>query len=170
MSQINTELGRGSTTSITIDTAEGGGYGTINVCSASRPSSANPASISEWYNYNHSLRASTYLTGAEGPTGDAAGACALSIANAYTIYTLSSVYYFNDICTTVITDGYYRDSTSSNSYYFVGGALISSAACATTTTTTTTTTTAGCACISNVCTSACPNADNFCADLDGCFI
>lgn len=53
MSQINTELGRSSTASISLDTAENGGYATINTCSASRPSATNPASMSEWYNYNH---------------------------------------------------------------------------------------------------------------------
>jgi hypothetical protein len=53
MSQINTELGRSSTAAISLDTAENGGYATINVCSPSRPSSTNPATMSEWYSYNH---------------------------------------------------------------------------------------------------------------------
>lgn len=54
MSQINTELGRSSTAQISLDTAENGGYGAINTNSASRPNSANPAAMSEWYSYNHS--------------------------------------------------------------------------------------------------------------------
>jgi hypothetical protein len=53
MSQINTELGRSSTAAIALDTAENGGYATINVCSASRPSATNPATMSEWRGYNH---------------------------------------------------------------------------------------------------------------------
>ncbi len=53
MSQINTELGRSSTAQISLDTAENGGYATINQNSNSRPSSNNPASLSEWYSYNH---------------------------------------------------------------------------------------------------------------------
>lgn len=53
MSQINTELGRASNATISLDTAENGGYGVINPRSFNRPNSANPASISEWYNYNH---------------------------------------------------------------------------------------------------------------------
>jgi hypothetical protein len=53
MSQINTELGRASNAEISLDTAENGGYATINVSSASKPSSANPATMSEWYSYNH---------------------------------------------------------------------------------------------------------------------
>jgi hypothetical protein len=53
MSQINTELQRSSTATISLDSAENGSYATINTCSSSRPSSSNPASMSEWYSYNH---------------------------------------------------------------------------------------------------------------------
>jgi len=54
MRSINAELGRTSTSTISLDTAENGGYGAINAFSRSRPSSANPAAISEWYGYDHS--------------------------------------------------------------------------------------------------------------------
>ncbi len=50
---INQELGRSFTALIGIDEAENGVYATINTNSAFRPDSANPASISEWYRYNH---------------------------------------------------------------------------------------------------------------------
>ena len=53
MSQINSELGRGSTSQISLDAAENGSYGAINQSSTSRPNSSNPAAISEWYGYNH---------------------------------------------------------------------------------------------------------------------
>jgi hypothetical protein len=53
-SAINTELTRSASATISIDTAENGGYAAINQCSPSRPSSDNPASYSEWRNYNHS--------------------------------------------------------------------------------------------------------------------
>jgi hypothetical protein len=53
MSQINSELQRSSTATISLDAAENGSYATINTCSSSRPSSGNPASMSEWYSYNH---------------------------------------------------------------------------------------------------------------------
>jgi hypothetical protein len=60
MSDINVELGRSSTANISLDTAENGGYGAINTNSASRPSGTNPASMSEWYGYNHNAAGQTY--------------------------------------------------------------------------------------------------------------
>jgi len=54
MRSINAELGRTTSAQISLDTAENGGYGAINQNSRSRPSSANPAAISEWYSYDHS--------------------------------------------------------------------------------------------------------------------
>lgn len=57
MSQINAELGRGCCPQISLDTAENGGYVAINTFSTFRPSSANPATISEWYRYNHNASA-----------------------------------------------------------------------------------------------------------------
>ena len=54
MSEINTELGRTSTATISLDSAESGTYATINTASASYPNDARPASISEWYSYDHS--------------------------------------------------------------------------------------------------------------------
>lgn len=57
MSEINTELGRTSTATISLDDAESGVYATINTASASYPSNAQPASMSEWYSYDHSAAA-----------------------------------------------------------------------------------------------------------------
>jgi hypothetical protein len=37
-----------------LDTAENGGYSAINTCGSPFPLSANAASMSEWYSYNHS--------------------------------------------------------------------------------------------------------------------
>lgn len=53
MGDINVELGRSRTAEISLDTAENGGYGAINQASGSKPSSSNPAAVSEWYSYNH---------------------------------------------------------------------------------------------------------------------
>ena len=57
MGDINVELGRSRTAQISINSAEDGGYGAINQNSASRPSSSDPAAISEWYSYNHNAAA-----------------------------------------------------------------------------------------------------------------
>jgi hypothetical protein len=54
MNQIRTELGIPSQSPFSLDTAENGGYVAINTNSTSRPNSANPAAMSEWYSYNHS--------------------------------------------------------------------------------------------------------------------
>jgi hypothetical protein len=54
LSQINVELGRSATSSISLDGAENGSYGAINTNSPSRPSGSNPASMYEWYEYDHS--------------------------------------------------------------------------------------------------------------------
>ena len=53
-SQLNTELGRSSTASIALKSAEIGTYGAINTNSTSRPNGSAPYAISEWYSYNHS--------------------------------------------------------------------------------------------------------------------
>lgn len=50
---INFELGRTRTSTLSIDTAENGGYGAINTNSESYPNAANPAAYSEWYGYDH---------------------------------------------------------------------------------------------------------------------
>ena len=59
MRSINVELGRTAAAEISLDTAENGGYVAINQNSRSRPSSANPAAISEWYSYNHNAAGPT---------------------------------------------------------------------------------------------------------------
>jgi hypothetical protein len=62
MGDINVELGRARTSYISLNTAEDGGYGAINTNSSSRPSSSDPASISEWYSYNHSAAPANSVT------------------------------------------------------------------------------------------------------------
>ena len=52
---INLELGRASNAQISLDAAENGSYAAINSCSPSRPSSSNPAAMSEWRGYNHTF-------------------------------------------------------------------------------------------------------------------
>ena len=77
MSQINTELGRSSTATISLDTAESGGYVAINTASSSTPNNARPAAMSEWYSYDHSATAAFEgLLGGD-PAGVPQESCAL---------------------------------------------------------------------------------------------
>lgn len=55
MGDINVELGRARSSYIELDNAENGDYAAINGCSPSRPSSGNPAAMSEWRGYNHTF-------------------------------------------------------------------------------------------------------------------
>lgn len=50
ISELNRTISSGA---FSIDTAENGGYGTINLLSRRRPDPANPAGYSEWYGYSH---------------------------------------------------------------------------------------------------------------------
>ena len=75
MSEINTELGRSSTATISLDSAENGTYATINTGSSSYPSSTNPASMSEWHGYDHSASSLTAIVISDSGAGDSNGAC-----------------------------------------------------------------------------------------------
>lgn len=50
---IRQELGIGGNVDFSLNSAEDGGYVTLNPCSTYKPSSPNPASLSEWYGYDH---------------------------------------------------------------------------------------------------------------------
>jgi hypothetical protein len=65
LSQINTELGRSSTATISIDSAENGTYSAINITSPSRPNGSRPNSFSEWYSYNHINNEVFYANGSD---------------------------------------------------------------------------------------------------------
>ena len=94
MSEINTELGRSSTATISLDTAENGGYGAINTLSPSYPSSSSPASMSEWYGYNHTAapppQGSTSFTIFNQAFQNAGGgeddACVMGMPDDFTLY------------------------------------------------------------------------------------
>jgi hypothetical protein len=68
MNAIRIELGISTQSPFSLDTAENGGYVTINVCSPSRPSSGNPAAMSEWYGYDHTATCTPTPTPTHTPT------------------------------------------------------------------------------------------------------
>ena len=85
MSDINSELGRGSTSQISLDTAENGGYITLNSGCSTPPSSGNPASMSEWYNYDQCCTLGSYYVDSSGAAGSDCGGGAYSFTA--TIYS-----------------------------------------------------------------------------------
>lgn len=95
-SQINTELGRSSTAQISLNTAEDGGYAAINTNSASRPSSSNPATMSEWYGYNHSATPARSISFSNlyslGYTGSVSGTVTIT-GGSYTFQAAAALYY-----------------------------------------------------------------------------
>jgi hypothetical protein len=64
-SEINTELERSSTATISINAAEAGSYAPINITSANRPNGSTPNSVSEWRGYNHVNNRFSYFDGAD---------------------------------------------------------------------------------------------------------
>lgn len=63
MSAIRTELGIPSQAPFCLDVAENGGYVALNICSPYKPSSTDPACISEWYGYCHTCSCATVSCG-----------------------------------------------------------------------------------------------------------
>ena len=139
MSDINTELGRSSTVTISLDSAENGTYATINTASSSYPSSTNPASMSEWHGYNHSASSLTAIVISDSAFGDSGGACNEGPnAGTITVYTnvypvtTSSTIYSNSSGTTAFDGGgswYYYPSVSKTLEIASSGKVDSVASC-----------------------------------------
>ena len=114
MSEINTELGRSSTATISLDDAENGTYATINTASASYPSATNPASMSEWYGYDHSA--------ASGFSGVLSSQATSSSAEACSALEATETVYKNGTSTAPdYGDKLYEDSSLSTNYAPAGG-------------------------------------------------
>jgi hypothetical protein len=135
MSQINTELGRSSTASISLDTAENGGYGAINQASASRPSSNNPASLSEWYSYNHNAIVLQYTHTLYYASGDNNGRFGFTTSSAACSSTSPSITVYSNSSTITPGMGLYYDQygnslvwsssyNSTNPYFKLNSSLI----------------------------------------------
>lgn len=122
MGDINVELGRARTSYISLNTAENGGYATINTNSSSRPSSSDPAKISEWYSYNHGAAPASYsFPFSSNGTNNTVVACGSSFG--LSLYSSSSylytglTLYSNAALTTVFNGGnLYRKGEGFNLY------------------------------------------------------
>lgn len=146
MNQIRAELGIPSQAPFSLDTAENGGYVTLNPCSPYLPSPGNPASISEWYGYNHTINCCGGATCYAFSVYIVSGANCTTVCGQTpntTIYTCSSVlnpgvgFSFNSNCQApgntysgAMTDGTYC-------YQFTGFTIDTKTTCTGTTTTTT---------------------------------
>lgn len=145
MNQIRAELGIPAQAPFSLDTAENGGYVALNPCSPYLPSSGNPASISEWYGYNHTINCCGGATCYAFNVYILAGVGCTSVCGQTpntTIYTCSSAlnpgvnFSFNSNCQApgstysgAMTDGTYC-------YTFTGFSIDTKTSCAVTTTTT----------------------------------
>jgi len=109
MSEINTELGRSSTATISLDSAESGTYATINTNSASYPNNARPASMSEWYGYDHSATSASGYDGSISRNTAVEGeACQLNAGN--------QVYKNGSSSTPIATDELYTDAALTTTF------------------------------------------------------
>ena len=86
MSEINTELGRSSNATISLDSAESGTYGAINTSSPSYPNDARPAAMSEWYSYDHTASASGFFSLINSGQSTSGAACGLTGPDSLTLY------------------------------------------------------------------------------------
>jgi hypothetical protein len=137
-SNINVELGRNATASISIGTAAGGGYGAINKCGDNFPSADDPDTVSEWYSYNHTFAITPTYLDPGGGTGSADGACSSNVDCSTAIYykTSTGKYFSNNICTSFHSSGYYVNCSPRTTWIQLDGSgnSVSSGTCTTTTT------------------------------------
>jgi hypothetical protein len=135
MSEINTELGRSSTATISLDTAENGGYATINTASTSYPSSGNPASMSEWYSYNHTASSSSSFTVYSTGFNEDSAACNLFYNDNLTLYygsgspacLTTNAYVYTDEAKSTPFDGgdlWYSSKSCGKAYYITEGGYV----------------------------------------------
>lgn len=168
---IRIELGVGSASPFDIESAASDGYSTIQHCSSPWPDSGSaqgtaPHSLSEWWSYNHSLKAGQFLVG-DDSTNNCAEACAGTPPfNCFdSIYTYSSKYYFDENCRLPYS-GFIVGPTNCSSgtkvgqtcYEISSGTLISESTCSDEI----------CSCLGGYCSNACPNPNLPCINDLGC--
>jgi len=129
--QIRIELGISSQAPFSIETAENGGYVALNKCAVPQPSSANPASISEWWSYDNSA-VSTEIGLMDSSTVSCADVCSQPVDGDTTLYwnTGQTTVYTDTTCNTLAPVGYYADLSRINCYTILSaGTLYSTTNC-----------------------------------------
>lgn len=139
---IRIELGVGSASPFDIAGAAADDFSQIQHCAGPWPDSGsaqgtNPDSISEWWSYNHSIRATVFVTGDDSTISCDVACAGTAPYNCFdTVYNYGSGYYVNDTCRNTFT-GYIVQPTNCSSgtktdqtcYYISNGALISETPC-----------------------------------------
>jgi len=129
--QIRIELGISSQAPFSIETAENGGYVALNKCAVPQPSSANPASISEWWSYDNSA-VSTEIGLMDSSTVSCADVCSQPVDGDTILYwnTGQTTVYTDTTCNTLAPVGYYADLSRINCYTILSaGTLYSTTNC-----------------------------------------
>jgi hypothetical protein len=119
MSDINTELGRTSTSSNTeLSKQANGTYVSINSNSSDKPDGVAPYAMSEWRGYNHSATTSFTSFAGSGIWGSAFEACQDAKSN--------NTYYHNGSgILPIVGDSIYTDSAGNNPINFQSVRLVS---------------------------------------------
>jgi len=143
MGDINVELGRSRTTQISLDEAENGSIVIIRSGASPKPSATNPATISEWYGYQHTVvTAYTHLLDLNSGSGSSSTTCATGSFEGVYLYSpdsvlvVSSILYTNSTLTTIYDgfDSYWRfiDEFEAYKYAYISrsGVITSMGSCA----------------------------------------
>lgn len=130
---IRIELGISTQAPFSIETAENGGYVAINKCANPYPSSADPASISEWWSYDNSAAAVELGLMDSNPTS-CADACAEAVSGDVILYYNQgqTTLFTDNTCNTLASNGvttYYADIDRFSCYTVNSGTLVSTCTC-----------------------------------------
>mgnify|MGYP000211111899 CR=1 FL=1 len=118
ISQINTELGRTSTTANTsLKSCSDGTNGTINTANATadRPDGTAPHSMSEFYSYNHTASSVRSFLSSEGSRSSNCGSDIEKTQyhdGSGTLPVIGDIVYTNSAGTVTAANGYYLTSSS----------------------------------------------------------
>lgn len=129
--QIRIELGISTQAPFSIETAENGGYVTINKCAYPTPNAANPASISEWWSYDNSAVA-TEIGTMDSSAISCADVCSQDIAGTVVLWwnTGQTTVYTESTCNTLAPPAYYADMNREFCYTILSaGTLYSTTNC-----------------------------------------
>lgn len=130
---IRIELGISTQSPFGLDQAENGNYVAINKCAVPYPASGNPAEISEWWSYDHSV-AATEIALTDSNATSCSAACAQFVNGDVTLYYNQgqTTVFIDDDCNTLAGAAfttYYADIDRVNCYTVTSGTLTATCTC-----------------------------------------